>query len=418
MGEVISEIIPLPGRDPASAFDTGTCGSAYTPYHVGLSDHREADEKKGDPMRIATFNVENLFSRARALNQATWADGKPVLTEVAKLNTLLQKPSYTAANKTAIVDSITKLGLKNSDESKFVILRQNRGRLLKRPTSGGVQVVAKGRDDWLGWVELKTEAVNEIATQMTAKVIQDVNADILAVVEAEDRIALTRFNDQLLGPLGAGYEAAMLIDGNDERGIDVGIFTKSGCKVESMVSHVDDKGGNTRIFSRDCAEFTVRVNAATTILVMLNHFKSKGFGSQAQSNQRRKAQAKRAREIYDLRRSQGIDRIAIVGDFNDTPDSDPLKPLLQQGSDLVDIFKHPLFVGDGRPGTFGNGTQSNKLDYLLLSPALSAAVTAGGVFRKGVWGGTNGTLFPHYPEMTKAVHAASDHAAVFADINL
>ena len=29
----------------------------------------------------------------------------------------------------------------------------------------------------------------------------------------------------------------------------------------------------------------------------------------------------------------------------------------------------------------------------------------------GVWGGKNGTLFPHYPEMTKAAEAASDHAA-------
>jgi hypothetical protein len=30
----------------------------------------------------------------------------------------------------------------------------------------------------------------------------------------------------------------------------------------------------------------------------------------------------------------------------------------------------------------------------------------------------NGTLFPHYPTMTRKVEQASDHAAVFADINL
>jgi hypothetical protein len=38
------------------------------------------------------------------------------------------------------------------------------------------------------------------------------------------------------------------------------------------------------------------------------------------------------------------------------------------------------------------------------------------VFRKGVWGGKNGTLFPHYDTMTKQVEQASDHAALFADI--
>ena len=36
----------------------------------------------------------------------------------------------------------------------------------------------------------------------------------------------------------------------------------------------------------------------------------------------------------------------------------------------------------------------------------------------GAGGGVNGTLWPHYPAMTKPSDAASDHAAVFADINL
>jgi len=151
--------------------------------------------------------------------------------------------------------------------------------------------------------------------------------------------------------------------------------------------------------------------------VLVNHLKSK-IGSPASSNARRKAQAKRVREIYDQRRAQGISRIAIVGDFNDTPDSDPLKPLLGSGSDLQDVFEHPKFAADGRPGTFGNGTASQKFDYLLLSPALWSKVTAAGVNRMGVWGGTNGTLFPHYAEMTEPVHAASDHAAVWADLNV
>jgi endonuclease/exonuclease/phosphatase family metal-dependent hydrolase len=175
---------------------------------------------------------------------------------------------------------------------------------------------------------------------------------------------------------------------------------------------------DSRIFSRDCPEFTVRIDDNTTIVVMVNHLKSKGFGSPAANNARRKLQAKRSREIYDLRRAQGIDRIAVVGDFNDTPDSDPLSPLLGSGSDLKDIFDHPQFLSDGRPGTFANGTASNKIDYILLSPVLWSSVETCGVLRKGVWGGTHGTLFPHYDEMTKAIHAASDHAALWVDLDL
>jgi len=38
-------------------------------------------------------------------------------------------------------------------------------------------------------------------------------------------------------------------------------------------------------------------------------------------------------------------------------------------------------------------------------PALFANATAGAVFRKGVWGGTNGNLSKRYDTITKAVDA-------------
>jgi endonuclease/exonuclease/phosphatase family metal-dependent hydrolase len=331
---------------------------------------------------------------------------------------LLQEPTYTDSIKKDILAAIETLGLNKKDESDFVILRQNRGLLLKRPKSGAPEVVAEGRGAWIGWLELKTEPVDEVATQMTAKVIQDVKADILAVVEADNRIGLARFNEQLLKPREATYGSIMLIEGNDERGIDVGLLTKPGHPIESVVSHVDDMENDARVFSRDCPEYTVRVNEATVILVMVNHLKSKGYGSQADSDARRKVQARRVREIYDLRRSQGMAMIAIVGDFNDTPDRDPLTPLLSDGSDLRDIFAHPNFQSDGRPGTYANGAQSNKIDYILLSPALWGQVTAGGIWRMGVWAGKKGTLFPHYEEIKTPAQAASDHAAIWADINM
>ena len=370
-------------------------------------------------MRIASFNIENFFSRPRAMNLATQAQGKPILEQYSRVNKLIQNDPYSAADKKNILDALDKLGLKKSDDAKFAVLRQNRGQLIKRPKSKPPEIVASGRSTWIGWVDLKVEAVNEIATQMTAKVIDAINPDVLAIVEAEDRIALLRFSEQLLKPIPFNFGGTMLIDGNDERGIDVGVYFKPNFQIVSMVSHVDDAdtAGNL-IFSRDCPEYTIRDPNGKEFLLMINHLKSKGHGTQAANDARRKAQAKRVRAIYDQRRSEGVKLIAIAGDFNDIPGSDPLSPLLATGSHLKDIFQHPQFVGDGFAGTFANGTASGKFDYILLSPELFNKVTGGGVFRKGVWGGKNGTIFPHFAEMTKAVNAASDHAAVFADVTL
>lgn len=384
-------------------------------------------------MKIASFNLENLFDRAKALNhdswtgktstdETRWKDGKTILTAYAELNAVLRKRTYTAADKKRIVALLGTLGLQKRDDNAFVILRQNKGKLLARPRGKPVEIVASGAGDWVGWLDLKREAVDEVATQNTARVVQALNADILAVVEAEDRTALTRFNQQVLAGKDVGakpYEHVMLVDGNDERGIDVGLFTKADHPIVSIHSHVDDKdNGGSRIFSRDCAQYEIATPSGESLLLLINHFKSKGFGGQAQSDARRAAQAKRVREIYESLKQNGAKHIAIVGDFNDTPGSTPLKALFDGGSDLKDVSAHANYQSDGRIGTFGNGTPSNKIDYILLSAALFQRVTSAGVFRDGVWGGKNGALFPHFPTITKASEAASDHAAIWAVLNL
>ena len=370
-------------------------------------------------MRIASFNVENLFSRVKVMNGDSWAEGKAILDLYAQFNAIIGKDKYSASDKAKIVDILTKLGLTKSDDTKLVVLRQNREKLIRRPKSGGIEVIANGREDWIGWLELKVEPVNAKAIENTARIIHEVDADILAVVEAEDRIALLRFSDQMLARIGAApYAHVMLIDGNDERGIDVGLLTKKDYTVNTICSHVDDRDGEGLIFSRDCPEYEIQLPSGEMLLVLVNHLKSKGFGTQASSNARRKRQAKQVRDIYDRRRAKGRKLIAIVGDFNDFPGSDPLSPLLANGSDLKDVSQHPKFEDDGFPGTFGDGRARDKIDFILLSPELFAKVRAAGVERRGVWGGKNGDRWPILPSITRKVEAASDHAAIWADLDL
>lgn len=370
-------------------------------------------------MRIASFNVENLFDRAKAMDLDTWKEGRPVLEKFAALNSLLGESDYTAARKRRMVQLLADLGLEKSDTGPFVLLRRNHGGLLKRPKSGGIEITAEGRADWIGSLELRDETVNEQAIRNTGSVLRDIHADIVGIVEAESRPVLVKFNDEMIGAEGGSpYCHAMLIDGNDDRGIDVGILTGQNYPIVRMTSHVDDcDGKGERIFSRDCPEFTVQTSSGVEILVMVNHLKSKGFGSQSSSNARRKAQAARVKKIYEERSRQGIKYIAVVGDFNDTPASDAIAPLLKN-TDLKDVFEHPKFDDGGYPGTYDSCTESNKIDYILLSPKLFALVTSGFVMRKGMWPGTRPRKWECYPEVTKPEQAASDHAAVCVDINL
>jgi endonuclease/exonuclease/phosphatase family metal-dependent hydrolase len=370
-------------------------------------------------MRIASFNVENLFQRARALDSADWDAGQPILELQARLNAILGQASYSTADKDKIVELLGRLGLSTADDgSPLVILRQNRGHLLTRHVDGQIEIVANGRDEWVGWVELKVGPVNALATRHTAQVINDLAPDILGIVEVESRPALKSFSDVMLpAARGAPYAHAMVIDGNDDRGIDVGILLKAGYEIASMRSHVDDTDTKGAIFSRDCPEYAIEGPDGLRIVVLVNHLKSKGFGNQRDNDARRRRQAIRVAQVYKALRGTGEQHIAVVGDFNDTPDSGPLAPVLTK-TDLRDITTSNTFTNDGRPGTFGNATKSEKIDYLLLSPELFERVSGGGILRKGAWGGKNGTLWEHYPDITSKAEAASDHAAIWADIDL
>lgn len=46
-------------------------------------------------VRLASFNVENLFSRPKALNQESWEQGEPILEAFAEFSKLLERVIYT-----------------------------------------------------------------------------------------------------------------------------------------------------------------------------------------------------------------------------------------------------------------------------------------------------------------------------------
>ncbi|MFN4208442.1 MAG: endonuclease/exonuclease/phosphatase family protein [Agrobacterium albertimagni] len=372
-------------------------------------------------MRLAVYNVENLFDRAKAMNLATWEDGRPVLEKFAALNALLGEVTYTPADRRKMTDLIVELGMEKSDTGPFVILRRNRGGLLKRPSTGGVEITASGRADWVGSLELRDEPINEHAMRNTARVIRDLKADVLGVVEAESRPVLKAFSDEILASVGGTpFRHVMLIDGNDERGIDVGLMSGPQFPIGRMRSHVDDRlsDGSDRItFSRDCPEFELTTPAGNRLLVMVNHFKSKGFGGKADSDRRRKAQAARVADIVKERIAEGWDYVAVIGDLNDTPDSDPLSPLLKHGG-MTDAFTHPTFDDGGYKGTYGLCNPGNKIDYLLLSPKLIDKVEKGGVIRTGMWPGSRPKRWDTYDELKRPQDAASDHAALWVDLDM
>src|SRR5215216_2805967 len=208
-------------------------------------------------LRIATFNCENLFSRPKIFAE-TAAKSKTLLGYVAELKAELSNDIFNHAR-------IKTLKQRLSGYATVVDVR-------------GKHTTADGAGEWLGWVELTRSEVNDDAVINTARVISHVDADVICLVEVEDRILLQRFHDgmlvkEFLKPQNRdGYPHVLLIDGNDDRGIDISFFSR--LPVRSLRTHIDEQttydGKQVKTFSRDCLEVDLNLPGGRVLHMLLN----------------------------------------------------------------------------------------------------------------------------------------------------
>lgn len=345
---------------------------------------------------VATFNCENLFSRPKIFRSSAKRSSE-LLGKVAELQAELKAPVF---------DQPKIKGLKKS-LSGYAKVNDVRG----RHTTQGI-----GAGRWVGWVELTRKPAKIMAVTNSARVIADVNADVICLVEVENRPLLEQFHDKILrkeflDPKGLPpYRHIMLIDGNDGRGIDVAIMSRMPIGwVRSHVAETTQYLGNTvNTFSRDCLESKILLGDGRHLVVLANHFKSKGYSDPRDptSTKRRIGQANRVAEIlddYDL----GRDLVVVAGDLNDYPSGGSLDPLLNKPK----LYNVNQELPVKKRGTYKSG--SRQLDYLLISDALKAGLKSVSIERRGMFTKSRKKWTP-YPEVTSRTTEASDHAAVLA----
>ena len=348
-------------------------------------------------LRLATFNCENLFNRPKAFEVAE-SKSQKILKDVAALEAELRKDPF---DKAKIKSLLTKV-------KGFAKLNEVRGHITNKDV--------KGPNQWSGWVELIRGDNTDAAVANTARVIAEVNADVICLMEIEGRIELQKFHDEVLfkkflkPAVKPFYENILLIDGNDDRGIDVAIMSR--LPVLSLRTHINEPSGHMgnagALFSRDCLEVTIQLPNNKQLLIMVNHLKSKRPSpGDPQSNSRREKQAKRVSDLVDAHNLQ-TEFLVVAGDLNDTPDSQPLKSMLTKNG-LFNV-NEKLPVGD----RFTFRSPKQQIDYLLISDALKAKLTTVHVERQGIFAST----IPHFPTVTSRRTEASDHGAVVADFVL
>ncbi|MEW7006519.1 endonuclease/exonuclease/phosphatase family protein [Lentilitoribacter sp. EG35] len=309
--------------------------------------------------------------------------------------------------------------------------------------------------------------------QLTALAIADTDADIVCLQEVEDIDTLSAFErGYLYKMVGEGYRQKYLAEGNDRRGIDVGVMmreqTRDGQDIEfvRMQSHAhvtyedfdlfteelsERYNPKDRIFKRDCLEIDVLVGGKPLTIYVV-HFKSMGSSRNGLDGKTytmpvRAAEAKAVRKIIEKRFGKGktdSKRFIICGDMNDYDERVVVTGDRRTGYDFkVEHEKQSaidVFLSDGftenviqRRSELDRWTVYHtrgpdvqhlcQLDYILLSPALakSSASIKPDIIRAGQpWR----TVFPdgqdveRYPRVGWDRPKASDHCPLAMSINI
>jgi len=356
-------------------------------------------------MRIASFNTENLFSRAKVLNFQNSDVGNDLLARIGELKELLKAQTYT--NKTQIFNRYMAL-------KEYIEITEDRGKLFKKSGSAIVGIKANGAGDWDGTIQFKREKFTETTRLNTAKTIKEVKADIFCIVEVENREVLSFFNSELLGT--GKFKFNMCIDGNDQRGIDVGLLSRF--PIKNIRTHIfDKKAANAKpIFPRDCLEVELEISGGRPLHIICNHLTSK---LSDKAGDKRKLQCEEIKKIIHAHYNLKTDLVVVAGDLNDTPDSTALGPLLNM-QNLFDVLQLQFGNNMNNRWSYHYRGSFDQIDYVLVSKPLKDVFQRAGVERRGMFDLATLTAGAEtsFSTVTAPSNAASDHGAVWADFNL
>lgn len=215
-----------------------------------------------------------------------------------------------------------------------------------------------------------TKPKSREALEKLAATLRNIDADVVALQEVENRGYLERFVKQLLPD--AGYTEIVHLEGNDQRGIDVALLSRLPVGPVTSYRHLefeDSKGARQR-FRRDLLRVRLEPDTGPSFDVFVVHFKSKRGGENDVSHTVRVAEARATRQVLDeVLRADPDARFVLCGDFNDTAESESIKTIMGQGAGALRCFSDDLPADNA--ATYRRPPYRSMIDFIFCSPGMA-----------------------------------------------
>ena len=370
-------------------------------------------------MKIATFNIQNLFHRDRSLIKRPYS--KCVADWIRELDELLLTKSRSENTLDRIKELVFLLGFDKSNRQPYVVMRKRAGLLFIKGSNYSKELRAGEVTDWNGWITLSTVPLNEEAIKNKARVISEADPDILILQEIEDLSSLEEFNTEFLPQFNCSpFDETVVLQNKSGNGQETGLLLKNGYALNTIQNYYLDSGEHS-LFKQQLVQYEIKTPENNRIYLLSANLVAESNDKKI-SDYKRKLQTQQIANICEELYAQGKEKIILAGTLNAVPYCDSLTPL--RNTNLRDISKHNSFNTDFdqgkdasyfRMGAYRMGVNIRQQDYLMLSPALFEKVKAGGLNRKAIWP-IKKPIWSAYSSVQNKSHEASEHPVIWAQL--
>ncbi len=375
-------------------------------------------------MKIAAYNIQNLFFRHKSLKHLT--PSMNFINWLKEMDELMNKSSKSRCDQDRLRELSFLVGFENIVREGYAVMRRRGGNFFIRGVRFSKEMHAGPSNKWNGWIEIENHPIPSIKTENKARVIAALNPDVLVLQEVEGNEALRQFNTTILPQFHCRpYKNQLLIPGNEERGQELGLLARSGFFIGNVRSHHTARDADHHLlFERNVLEYEILAPSGEKITIISAHFTDAGPNKEI-LDQKRERQSLYVALIYKELLFSDQQNVIICGTLNAVSYCYSLSALLRE-TDLKEISRHSKFnvvVDQGRDagyhslGAYGKGINLKQRDYMLVSPALFKRIKAAGLNRKGVWPQRK-SQWPVYPQVRSSNDAASEHPALWVDLDI
>ncbi|MBZ9629769.1 hypothetical protein LB465_03175 [Salegentibacter sp. LM13S] len=370
-------------------------------------------------MRIASYNIENLYFRDESLFGT--GHNKNFMDWLDEFEAILRKGLRLDDDYRRLRELSFLMGLNKENPQKYLVLRNHSGQLHGKIVTSG-RSLEKALKGSLAWTKMTSQMIPQDAVLSKARVISEINPDVLLLQEIEDRASLLSFRDKYLADFN--YRECYYFEGNSTKGLGFGILLRKGfslsvCRAYSNKEDVDGKP----LFGTGMQVLWLRDPKGQLFRIINTNLSSGEKGEKA--DHKRKAQLRFISQVWEDQLDMFHDLLICCGSLGRPSYCESLSELISK-TEIRNILKSGCFKADrdyGKAatyfslGAYQKGINLRETEYFLFNNTPKAEIMSCGLSRRGIWSGRDRKWFC-YPGITSGKNQASSHPLMWADFLL